>query len=127
MILNESTKAGHGKIYVWVAEGLPELVRIPREKIGERAEEIQAVEAVRYVSSQFDAIHSSAGLPKVFAVRAGVRIAGLIVIFAALGVSCVGTPEGDQSRDVNLRTKRFVCAQDGMARGGLKAQIANRF
>src|SRR5216683_6554741 len=127
MILHESTKAGHRKIYVRVPEGLPELVRIPREKIRDSAEEIHAVEAVRYVSSQSDAIHSSAGLPKVFAVRAGVRIAGLIVIFAALAVSSVGTPEGDQSSDVNLRTKRFVCAQHGMARGRLKAQIANRF
>src|SRR5579864_130839 len=104
MILHEPTKAGHGKIYVRVAEGLPELVRIPREKIRDRAE---LIHAVRYVSSQSDAIHSSAGLPKVFAVRAGVRIAGLILIFAALAVSCEGTPEGDQSSDVNLRAKRF--------------------
>src|SRR6266446_6789752 len=47
--------------------------------------------------------------------------------YATFAVSRVGTPEGDQSRDVNLRAERFVRPQDGMARGSLKAQIANGF
>jgi len=48
------------------------------------------------------------------------------MIFAALAVSRVGPPESNQSSDVNLGAKRFVRAQDGMARGGLEPQIAHR-
>jgi len=93
---------------------------------GWRTEEVYAVGAVRYVGTQSDAIHGSTDLPKVFTPRACVCVAGLIMIFAALAVSRVGPPESNQSSDVNLGAKRFVRAQDGMARGGLEPQIAHR-
>src|SRR6266403_419050 len=125
MILHESTETHHRKIYVRIPERLPKLVRIPREKIRERTEVIYTIEAVQYVGSQADAIHSSAPLPKVFASRASVRVVGLIMIFATVAVACVGPPEDDQSCDVNFRAEWFVRAQDGMSRGGLQAQITN--
>ncbi len=95
MILHESAKTRHRKIHVRISERLPKLIRISREEIAERAKEIHAVEAVRYVGTQSDAIHGSADLPEVFAPRARVRIAGLIMVFAALAVSRVGAPEGN--------------------------------
>src|SRR6266849_5080909 len=127
MILHEPTESCHREVHVRTPERLPKLIRISREEISKGAKEVYAIEAVGYVGSQSDAIHGSAELQKVFAPRARVRIDGLIMIFAAHAVPCVGTPEGDQSSDVDLRTERFVCAQDGVARGGLKAQITNRF
>src|SRR6266478_9619620 len=125
MILHESTETRDRKIHVRTPKRLPKLVRISREEIAERPKEIYAIEAVRHVGSQSDAIHSSTDLPKVFASRARVRIAGLIMIFAALAISRVGTPEGNQSSDVNLGAERFVRAQDGMACGNLETQIAH--
>src|SRR3989442_9616253 len=86
MTLHESAETRHGEIHSRIPERLPKLIRISREEIAERAKEIYAIEAIRYVRPQADAIHSSADLPKVFAPRARVRIAGLIVIFAALAV-----------------------------------------
>src|SRR5437016_1623869 len=125
MILHESTETRDRKIHIRTPERLPKLVRISREKISERPKKIYAIEAVRHVGSQSDAIHSSADLPKVFALRARVRIAGLIVIFATFAVSRVGTPEDNQPNYVNLRAKRLVRVQDGMTCGDLEPQIAH--
>ncbi len=127
MILHESADTRHREIHVRIPERLPKLISIPREEIAERAKEIYAVEAVRYVGPQSDAIYSSADLPKMFAPRARIRIGRLIMIFAALAVPRIGPPEGDQSSDVNLWAERLIRAQDCMARGGLKPQIANGF
>src|SRR6267378_1406795 len=127
MILNESAETRDRKIHVRIPERLSKLIRIPSEEITERAKEIHAVEAVRYVGTQSYAIHSSANLPKMFSSRARVHIAGLIVVFATFAVSRIGPPERDQSSDVNLRTERLIRAQDRMARSGLKPQIANGF
>src|SRR5260370_18554896 len=127
MILHEPTKTRHRKIHVRIPKRLAKLIRISREEIVERAKEIHAIESVRYRRPQPDAIHSSADLPKMFSSRASVRIAGLIMIFAAFAVSCIGSPAGEQSSDVNLRAERFIRAQDSMARGSLKPQIANGF
>src|SRR5438046_10180578 len=66
MIRNQSAETRHEKIHVRIPERLSKLTRIPREEITERAKEIHAVEAIRYVGTQSDAIHSSANLPKVF-------------------------------------------------------------
>jgi len=60
MILDEAAETRDRKIHVRVPEHLPKLIRIPREEIAERAKEIHAVEAVRYIGTQSDAIHSSA-------------------------------------------------------------------
>jgi len=127
MILHKSAETRHREIHGRIPEGLPKLIRIPREEIPERAKEIYAIEAVRYVGPQSDAIDSSADLPKMFSSRARVRIAGLIMIFAALAVSRIRTAEGNQSSDVNLGAQRLIRAQDRMACGGLKPQIANGF
>src|SRR5437660_5446381 len=108
MILHESAKTCHRKIHLRISERLPKLIRISCEEISGRTKEIYALESIRYFSSQPDAIHRSADLPKMFSRRPRMRIAGLIMIFATFAVSHVGTPEGDQSRDVNLRAERFV-------------------
>jgi hypothetical protein len=47
------------------------------------------------------------------------------MIFAALDVPGVGTPEGNQSSDVNFRAERLISTQYGTPGGGLNAQIAN--
>ena len=49
----------------------------------------------------------------------------VLVIFAALAVTRVGPPDRNQSSDANLGPESLIRAQDGMTRGGLKAQIAN--
>src|SRR5207245_2059240 len=87
MVLHESADTRHREIHVRIPERLSKLVRISREEIAERAKEIYAIEAVRYVGTQFDPIHRSADLPKVFAPRARIRIAGLIMVFATFAVS----------------------------------------
>src|SRR5439155_22724844 len=125
MILYKSTETRDRKIHMRAPESLSKLIRIRCEKIRQRTEEIYAAEPVRYVGPQSDAINCPAHFPKVFALRARVCVIGLIMIFAALAVSCVRTPEGDQSSDINLRTERFVRAQDSVARGGLEAHIAH--
>src|SRR5882724_4638446 len=127
MILHESTETRDRKIHVRTPKRLPKLVRISGEKISERPKKIYAIEAVRHVGSQSDAIHSSADLPEMFAPRARVRIARLIMVFPSFAVPRIRSREGDQSSDVNLRAERLIRAQDGMARGGLKAHIANSF
>ena len=127
MILNESAETRYRKIHVRIPERLSKLTRISREEIAERAKEIHAIKAVRYVGPQSDAIYSSADLPKMFAPRARIRIGRLIMIFAALALPRLGTPERDHSSDVNLRAERLIRAQNRMARGGLKPQIANGF
>src|SRR5258705_195162 len=127
MILHQCTDTRHRKIHVRIPERLPKLIRISREEIAERAKEICAIEAVRYIGSQSDAIYSSADLPKMLAPRARIRIARLIVILPTFAVPRIGPPEGDQSSDVNLRAERLIRAQDRVARGGLKPQIANGF
>src|SRR5260370_16165988 len=127
MILHESAKTCHRKIHVRIPERLAKLTRISREEITERAKEIYAIEAVRYVGVQFDAIHRSADLPKMFSSRARVCIAALIVVLAAFAVSPIGPPEGDQASDFNLRAERLIRTKNGMARGSLKPQIANGF
>src|SRR6267143_2598538 len=126
MILHEPAETRHREIHVRPPERLPKLTRISREEISQRAEEIYAVEAVWYIGPQSDAIQCSADLPKVFAPRARIRVARLIMILATFAVPRIGPPEGNQSSD-NLRAERLVCAQDGMACGDLKAQIANGF
>src|SRR5207244_4865835 len=98
-----------------------------REETSQGAEEIYAIESGRYVSPQSDAIYSSTELPKVFTSSAGVRVAGLEMIFATFAISRIGPPKGDQAGDINLRAESFVGSQDGVACGGLKPQIANRF
>ncbi len=127
MILHESAKTRHRKIHVRIPEPLSKLIRIPREKITERAKEIYAIEAVRYVGPQSDAIHRSSDLPKMFSSRPRVRIADLVVIFATFAVPRIGPPKNDQSSDVNRRAERLIRAQDRMARRALKPQIANGF
>src|SRR5258707_4263345 len=125
MILHECTETRHGKIHTWIAKRLPKLIRVSREEVSKRAKEIYTGEAVRHVGPQANAIHSSAGLPKVFAAGARIRIAGLIMILAPLAGSCIGPPERNQSSDVNLGAESLIRAQDCVTRGGLKAQIAN--
>ena len=127
MILHISAKTRHRKIHVRTPERLPKLIRISRKEISEGAKEIYAIESVRHVGTQPDAIYSSADLPEMFPSRARVGIAGLIVIFAALAILRIRPPERDQSSDVSLRTERLIRAQDCMASGGLKPQIANGF
>src|SRR5260370_42595369 len=127
MILHESADTRHRKIPGRIPKRLSKLTRIFREEIAERAKEIYAIEAVRHVGTQFDAIHRSANLPKMFATRARVRIAGLIMVFATLALPRVGTPERDHSSDVNRRAERLIRPQNRMSRGGLKPQIANGF
>jgi len=89
MILYESAKTRHRKIHGRIPERLPKLINIARQEIAERSKEIYAVEAVRYVRSQSHAIGRRADLPTMFSSHAGVRIAGLIVVFAAFAVSCI--------------------------------------
>src|SRR5713226_2029938 len=125
MILDKRTETRYREIHSGISECLAKLIRIPREKICERAEEVCAAEAVRHAGPQPNAIESPARLPKVFAPRASVRVVALIMIFAALAIPCVRTPEDDQSRNVNFRAGRFVRAEDGAAGGGLEAKIAN--
>src|SRR5207253_7063332 len=127
MILHEHTETCYREIHGRIPERLPKLIGISRKEISERAKKIYAIEAVRYVGPQSDAIYSSADLPKVFAPRARIRVARLIMVLATFAASRIGPPKGDQSSDVNLRAERLIGAQDGMARGGLKAQIANGF
>src|SRR5579859_4692945 len=124
MVLHESADTCHGEIHDRIPECLPKLIRIPREEIAERTKEIHAFETIRYVGTEADATHRSADLPKMFSPRARVRIAGLIMVFAAFAVSRIGPPERDQSSNVNLRAGRLIRAQDRTARGGLKPQIA---
>ena len=121
MILNESAETRHRKIHVRIPERLSKLTRIPREEITERAKEIHAVEAIRYVGTQSDAIHSSANLPKVFPPRPRIGIAGLIMVFATFAVPRIGPSKGDESSDINLRADGLIRAQDRMAGCGLKA------
>src|SRR6266851_885333 len=110
MILRESAETRHGKVHSRIPEGLPKLIRISREEVAESAKEIYAIETVRYVGPQSDAIHSFADLPEMFAPRARVRIVGLIMIFATFAVSRIGPPEGDESSDVNLRAEWLIRA-----------------
>src|SRR6266446_10972814 len=127
MILHESAKAHHWMIHIRTAERLSKLTGISREEITERAKEIYAIEGVRYIGTQSDAIYSSADLPKMFSSRPRVHIAGLIMIFATCAVSRIGPSEGDDAGDVNLRAERLIRAQDDVSRGSLKAQIADGF
>src|SRR5258705_270859 len=78
-------------------------------------------------SAQPDAIHRAANFPEMFSQRARVRVTRLIVVFAACAVSCVGRPESNYPCDINSGTEAFIRAQHGVARGGLKPKIANRF
>src|SRR5260370_28137434 len=126
MILDKRTETRYREIHSGISECLAKLIRIPREKICERAKEVCAAEAVRYASPQSHAIHSSSYLPQVLASCACVGVVGLIVIFAALAISCVGPPKDDESRNINFRAGRFVRAEDGAAGGGLGAEIAKR-
>src|SRR6266481_3861714 len=121
MILYESADTRHRKIHVRIPERLSKLTRIPREEVAERAKEIYTIEAVRYVGTQSDAIHRSADLPKMFSMRARIHIAGLIEILPTFAVSRIGPPEGNKPSDINLRAERPICAQDRVARCGLKA------
>ena len=105
VILHETAETGNREIDVRIAKRLPKLIRISREKICKRTEEIYATKTVRHVGPQPDAIDSAADLPKVFALRARVRVAGLIVIFATFAVSGVRTPEGHETGDVNFGPK----------------------
>ena len=70
VILHETTETGHREIDVRIAKRLPKLIGISREKLRERAEEIYAAKAIRYVGPQPDAINSAANFPKVLALRA---------------------------------------------------------
>src|SRR5260370_14385758 len=110
MILHESAKTCHRKIHVRISERLPKLIRIFREEIAERAKEIYAIEAVRYVGSQSDAIYTSADLPKMLAPRARIRVARLLMILATFAVSRIRQPEDDQSGDVNLGAESRIRA-----------------
>src|SRR5690349_25126208 len=119
--MHDRTDSRDSKIYAGTPESPPKLIGSSCEEISERAKEIQTVQAVRYIASQSDAIYSSADLPKVFALRAGIRIVRLIVIFATFAISSIRPSEGEESSDVNLRAEKLICAQDGMARADLKA------
>src|SRR5258708_32501729 len=125
MILHESAETGHRKINGRVPGRLPKLIGIFCEEVSERAKEIHTVEAGGYTGSQSDAIYSSAHFPKMFAPRAAVRIGDLIVIFATLTVPRIRPPECHESGNVNLGTKKCVCAPDGMACGNLETQVAH--
>src|ERR1700724_3286415 len=125
MVLHEPAETCHRKINAGTSERLPKLIRVSRKEIFDGIKEIHAIETVRYFGSQSDAIYSSADLPKMFAERARIGVAHLIVILATFAVPCIGPPEDNDPSNVNLRPTRFVCAQDGMARRGLKTQIAN--
>src|SRR6267143_421872 len=92
MILHEPAETRHREIHVRPPERLPKLTRISREEISQRAEEIYAVEAVWYIGPQSDAIQCSADLPKVFAPRARIRVARLIMILATFAVPCIRPP-----------------------------------
>src|SRR5216684_2660890 len=116
MILNESAETRDWKIHVRIPERLSKLIRISREEIAERAKEIHAVEAVRYVGAQSDAIHSSANLPKVFPPCSRIYIADLIMSFATFAVRRIGPPERNHTGDVDLGAERLIRAQDSMAR-----------
>src|SRR5215469_3439370 len=126
MVLNKSTETGNWKIHPRSSKGLSKLIGIAREKIRDRTEEIHTPEAVRYIGPQSDSINSSASFPKLFALRAGIRVAALIPIFAAFAVPGVGTPECDQPGHVDLRPEWLVSSQNGATRSGLKPQIAYR-
>ncbi len=126
MVLNEYTETRYGKIYVRVPESLAKLIRIAREKVRGRAEEIYTGEAIWNIGSQPDAIRSSTDFPEVFAVRAGVGVAALIVIFAAFAVPSVRTPERNQSSDVNSRAEGLIWTKNRVTCGGLEAYVAYR-
>ena len=66
------------------------------------------------------AIHHSTKLPKVFSPRARMRVAALIVIFAAFAVPGVRTSERDQSSDIDLGTDSLIRAQNCVARSRLE-------
>src|SRR5258708_29388917 len=125
MSLDKSAKTRYREIHVGISECLPKLIRIPREKIRERAKEVCAAEAVRHASPQPNAIHSSTCLPQVFTPCACVSVVGLIVIFTALAIPGGGMPKDDESRNVNFRAGRLVRAEDGAAGGSLEAKITN--
>jgi len=83
MILHESAETRYRKIHVRVPERLPKLVGISSDEISDRARKIYGIEAIWYVRPQPDAIHRSAGLPKMFSSCARVCVAGLIMVFRA--------------------------------------------
>src|SRR5260370_7118684 len=102
MILDKSAETRYREIHVGISECLAKLIRIPREKIRERAEEVCAAEAVRHAGPQPNAIESPARLPKVFAPRASVRVVALIMIFAPLAIPSLSTHQDIQSRIANF-------------------------
>ena len=102
VILRESAGSSHGKINARIAKGLAELVGIRGEKIGERAEEIDAAESIGQISAKADTIHGSAEFPEMLARRARVGVNGLILIFAALGVAEVRAPKNCEAGDVDF-------------------------
>src|SRR5262249_9002734 len=113
MILSEPTETRDREIHVGAPQNLSVLIGISRAKICCRVEEIDTAETIWHVGSQPDPIHTSTKLPEVFALRAGIRVATLIVIFAAFAVPSVRTPERDESSDFDRRvglyaTKRGV-------------------
>src|SRR5260370_41804534 len=97
MILDKSAETRYREIHVGISECLAKLTGVPCEKIGERAKEACAAEAVRHAGPQPDAIDSSSYLPQVLASSACVGVVGLIAIFAALAIPGVRWPKDDDS------------------------------
>jgi len=100
---DEAAETRDRKIHGSIPEHLPKLIRIPREEIAERAKEIHAVEAVRYIGTQSDAIPQFRQLSKGVCPSCEIRVVCLIMILATFAVSRVGTGEGTSPAMSNLR------------------------
>ena len=72
------------EIHVRIAKGLPKLIRISREKIGERSKQIYTAEAVGTSARRLTRLTVAPSFHRCFALRASVGVVRLIVIFAAL-------------------------------------------
>ncbi len=69
MVLYKRSRAHRRKIYVRIAECLPELVRPSRYEIGESTEKIYAAESIAYSGSKRDTIDGCARLKQMLTPR----------------------------------------------------------
>src|SRR5690348_4682024 len=102
VVLRESAGSSHGKINARIAKGLAELVGIRGEKIGKRAEEIDAAESIGEISAEADTIQGGADFPEMLARSARVGVDGLILIFAAPGIAEVRASKNCEAGDVDF-------------------------
>jgi len=115
MILNESRETRYRKIHVRIPERLSKLTKDVPEEIAERAKEIHAIKAVRYVGPQSDRFTVPPTFQRCFPRVREYRIAGLIMVFATLAVPRIGPPKVTSPATSISGPKRLIRAQDCMA------------